>query len=544
MKRNQLAVALLLATGVAHAHPAVKDARDGETLGLYDAADFRLSDGRCPDCQTIPQALWYFPNDLVASPRNGIPAAGFDKARPAQEDVRHWASAPGLNDRPQLVWVGSSKVIETAHLAPGGQALTLSDGKQIDFAVARKLATNRSYYNSATQRFYRERLLRLRGEVVSENGHDKFVARTIWPKDFTLPPDARMQALAPGESLKSLVRADHGGATSKFESRVLWERHPGAARKWEHLSVIGLMLNGAQGDDDEAHGGHFAIATGRFQNGGEWSNWLVNNVYNLDSYSEKGIVAAATPMDKYLMDLNSGQSFYRPSYMVVALFKDDRPAQLYQGAIDRVYNHLYRHDFTYNHSRNNCAGTSVDTFQSLGWNIPHQGPTGYVKAIGAYAYVAASEHSLDKGRSIYDYLTEDQVRLYPAVAFDVMGNDLLQLAQGQSKRRPTEYEKLIGDNIEAILFVRIPQIPSSRAYGSAPAYSFDEYMAQAPADRSQWKIVPTEPRPFPDNIRDGLAARKSEDSLVPAPVAGVGLLGGVAMVGAVKRIRRRRHAGR
>ena len=52
------------------------------------------------------------------------------------------------------------------------------------------------------------------------------------------------------------------------------------------------MLNGAQGDDDEAHGGHFALMTGQVGSEGALDDLLVNNFYSLDSESEKGILAA------------------------------------------------------------------------------------------------------------------------------------------------------------------------------------------------------------------------------------------------------------
>ena len=76
-----------------------------------------------------------------------------------------------------------------------------------------------------------------------------------------------------------------------------------------------------------------------------------------------------------------------------------------------------------------------------------------------------------------------------------------------------------GDEIEAIYFVRIPQIPSSRAFGLAPVYSFDQYMQQAPADRSKWKVVPTTPNPFPEMLKDGAALHQDTPSLVPLPAA-------------------------
>jgi hypothetical protein len=33
------------------------------------------------------------------------------------------------------------------------------------------------------------------------------------------------------------------------------------------------MLNGAQGGDDEAHGGHFAVVTGWQRQGGQFADW-------------------------------------------------------------------------------------------------------------------------------------------------------------------------------------------------------------------------------------------------------------------------------
>ena len=135
---------------------------------------------------------------------------------------------------------------------------------------------------------------------------------------------------------------------------------------------------------------------------------MVNNFYNLDSFSEKGIVASMLPMDNYLMDINSGQSYYRPSYMLVAVLKSDTTAQAYQGAIQRVYNHFYRHDFRYRHASANCSGISMDTLRSLGWNIPTQGPTSYVKAVAAYPYMSVKEMSFKSGKESYDYMIEEQ----------------------------------------------------------------------------------------------------------------------------------------
>ena len=61
------------------------------------------------------------------------------------------------------------------------------------------------------------------------------------------------------------------------------------------------------------------------------------------------------------MGLNNGQSFYQPSYMLVAMLKTDTAPSQYKAAINCVYNHFYHHDFVYDHSRDNCSGVSIDT---------------------------------------------------------------------------------------------------------------------------------------------------------------------------------------
>ncbi|MEO7727365.1 MAG: hypothetical protein ABIS45_08935, partial [Burkholderiales bacterium] len=472
------------------------------SLGLFPAEDFRLVPGDCADCATSKEALWYFRGDLVAIPKSGTNVAGSSRGVHAQDDVRRWYATAGKEEfqaRPPLVWIGSPNVITNARLQDSGDALRLTDGTIARFAVTPKIPSNLSYYDASSVKFFAQRPLRIRGTVdAGPAGRPAVTARTIWPQDYVIKPTAgKLAPLTAGETLMSLVRRADNAAS--YETRLLWERNPGQPRNWDNLAAMGVMLNGAQGDDDEAHGGHFAIVTGRRGAGGEWSDWLVNNFYNLDSVSEKGIIAATVPMDNYLMDLNSGQSYYRPSYMLVALLRGDRAAYTYQSAIARVYDHFYRHDFRYRHAGANCAGISVDTLRSLGWAVPMRGATSYAKAAVAYPYMAAKELSFDSGKQSFDYLREEQTRLYPAVAFDAVGNDLLQLAGAQPATRSaaSAYEELLKNDVEAIIFVRIPQIPSSRAPGTYPVASIDEYQQRTPVDKAQWKIVPVGPRPFP-----------------------------------------------
>ncbi|CAN5144359.1 hypothetical protein BH11PSE11_BH11PSE11_06030 [soil metagenome] len=524
----------------------VKSALEGERFGLFSAEQFQITTGKCQDCASIKQGLWYFQDDVLAVPKPSLPVAGFSKESRSHDDIRKWANSPEARTLtyPPLVWLGAPQILDNVSITPDGKQVRSRDGTLLNFEVTPKIATNLSYYDPSSVAFFGQRQVRMRGTLKQENNTTTFVARSIWPKDFIIDQSklANSPLKAP-ESLVSFVQHEGGGAKSPYATRLIWERNPGAARQWQDKPVLGVMLNGAQGDDDEAYGGHFAVATGKFGRNGEWADWMVNNFYSLDSVSEKGIIAASVPMDNYLADLNSGQQYYRPSYMLVAVLNNPRTAEAYQGGVQRLYNHFYRHDFVYNHSTANCTGISLDVFTALGWNIPKRGPTSAVKAIGAYGYLSAKEMSLASGRKIYNYLTEEQIRLYPAVAFDAAGNDLLQLvgASPGLGRALSEYEKQLQSDIEALVLVRIPQLPSSRVAGSNPIYSFDEFMQRTPADRSKWKVVPVGARPFPPELRDGMALQEEKQSLVPLPIIEIlGVVGLLVIVAMHLRRRKKR----
>ena len=540
-----------------HAAPdGVRDALQQQRLGLLPGQDFRLADGKCKDCAALPQALFYFRDEVIAVPRAGLPVSGFSAVERGQRDVASWAASPAAQELayPGLVWLGAPQLAE-ASMSPDGASLRLSGGELLPWQPVPKIATNLSYFDASSRAFFGNKPVRMRGRLEQVDGQPRFAARTIWPGDFVIRPQLENRPLGKQDSLMDYVRAENGGARSEYSNRLIWERHPGAASTWQGKDqpVLGIMLNGAQGDDDEAYGGHFAIATGTLGPRGEFADWIVNNFYALDAYGEKGILAAPVPMDNYLADLNSGQSYYRPSYMLVAVLNNARTAVAYQGGVQRIYNQYYRHDIAYDGALNNCAGLSMDVFASLGWQIPRRGPTHSLMALAGYPYKAITKLSLKEGRKAYDYLNEEQTRLYPAVAFDAAGQDLLQLVTGKPGRALTPFEQQLQRDVEALILVRIPQFPSSRAFGSAPVFSYDEFMARAPADPADWKIVPVEPRPFPAALRDGLAGQPVQRSVMPWQVAlaggvaiaallGAGLLGRLALRRLAKRRRRREPA--
>ncbi|HSI44962.1 MAG TPA: hypothetical protein VK950_02195 [Methylophilus sp.] len=478
-------------------------------LGQYDSEQFVTVSMPCAHCQGLPQAQWYFKNEIVAVPGAGQSLTSFSADKRGADDVISLDS----HELPDVVWTGSTQQWIKSHLSGDGKQLQLADGTEMPFEIEPKIPTNLSYWNQDTQAFYAQHSLSIRGELVGQT----IVARTIWPEDFRLNLQAQLQPLQRGETLKQLVQFEQGGARSQHESRLLWQKTPGVAQPLAGKAVLGVLLNGAQGDDDEAHGGHFALTTGVVSADGSYHHWLVNNYYNLATNSEKGIIAGVTPVDKYMADLNSGQAFYRPSYMLVAVFSQSIVPTKIQAASNRVYQHFYRNDFVYDHALNNCAGISVDVLHNLGWKVPQSGGESMLKASAAYWYIAATERSLTKGRAIYDYLNTEMTRLFPAVAFDAIGNDLLNIAQTGSTETLTGEMQNIAGQIEVIYFVRIPQIPSSRVDGLAPVYSFEQYLKQAPADRSEWKIIPVTPNPLPDNLKNGLALKPQKPTLIPLP---------------------------
>jgi hypothetical protein len=498
-------VLLLVAFAAAAAPLEVPSATAGGEFGLYRASDFVVSTGACTDCSAIRQAKWYFRDEIIAVPRAGRRAATFESNASAFDDVRHWMAARPTDapiDYPPLVWIAAPQILRDARMGAEGSELLTPDGTTA-FRPAAKIPLNRAYYDASSVAYFSNRTLSVRGVL----NNDVFVGRSIWPRDYrvgTAAPPARElspQGDAAG-ALRALMREQpRGGARSTFDASTLWQRNA-TENDWTGRTVLGLMVNGAQGDDDEAEGGHFAIVTGRIQRDGQIGEWLVNNFYSLDVESEKGILAAPVPLDNYLGDLNAGQGWYRPSYMVVAVLSDERAAVLVQSALNRVYNQFWRHQLLYYHPTENCASISVDALGALGWRVPRVGPTSLALAWLAYPLVAIKEWSIGKAKLAFDYLNTDQTRLLPAVALEQAFASLLALGNGVRAKGDGALAQMLAEDLDAVALVRFPQFPSSRVFGDAPAVSAAEYRLRVPADPALAQIVPVPPRPFPIELRD------------------------------------------
>ena len=467
--------------------------------GLFPADDFLVGAGAAAaslNGGVLSQALWFFRTETVAVPAPGHPLAGFDPAAPALVDLERWSastSQASTRDYPGVVWVGGAEVVEPARLDASGERLLASDGER-PFSLAPRMASNRSYYNAESRAFFSRRELRLRGATAGTD----FVVRTIWPRDFRLDPQAPVSAIDPSpQALRDFVR---DGPPDEFSTRVVWRRAAEAGQTRAGRPLIGMLLNGAQGDDDEAHAGYFSLLTGRVGVRGEMHDWLAANYYTLAAENEKGIVPAMLPLENFMADLNSGQAWYRPSWMLVATLRDERAAMRLSSAQARLFNHYYRYPLAYHHAVANCTGISVSTLRALGWRVPALGATGWLKACAALPLIALKSGSLGKGKAMFDYLTEDRSRLLPALAFEQAGADLLRLVGGLAARPRSRFEEWLAQDVEEILLVRIPQLPSSRAKGDFPVASVDEYRARLPKAPAQQKIIPVEKRVFPPDF--------------------------------------------
>jgi hypothetical protein len=469
--------------------------------GIFPAGHFVITCCGEVDCGVLTQAAWYFRHEAIAVPKAAFQYAGFARDLPIWKDLAAWVKVTPVGSDlsyPPLIWLGAPAFVRHAELADDGRSIRLETG-ELALSPVPKLPLNRSYFDAGSLDWMRAQALKIRGEPLAGS----FVARSFWPERYRLPVDpARLSLSAEPAALRNWLRAQpRGGAQSPFAVESIWRR-PGGKGPRTGQPILGLMLNGAQGDDDEAHSGHFAVMTGCVGEAGAMDDWLVNNFYTLDSASEKGIIAAPVPLDNYLADLNSGQAWYRPSVMLVATLKEARTATHLQSAFGRVFSQFYRHQIAYQHARANCAGISVSTARALGWQVPARGAESWLKAIFGLPLVAIRELSLSQGKKMFDYLSEDQTRLYPAAAFEEMGADLLRLASGQGGRVLSEFERLLAEDVEEILLLRVPQFPSSRAWGDWPVENSVEYRARLPKDPAQQQIVPVPARPFPDELRD------------------------------------------
>ena len=493
------------------------DAPADVRYGLAPAGDFRITTG--DDSRLSPSAKLYFSKEWIAEPRADVPVADYARGVDAFADLRAWVDDAGGEREPD-----AAAAARVARFAGADRGRAHRDGRAVDDApAARRGRSNSRRSSSTTARGSTHRRRRSSRRGRSPCAASRAATRSsLAPSGRRTSGSTRRRLSSPSPadrpaeaSIREFVRSENGGARAPFVARPVWER-PGSLRAWEGKPVLVAMVNGAQGDDDEAWGGHFAIGTGVVGPSGAIGDVLVNNFYSLDVVSEKGILAAPVPLDQYLADLNSGQAWYRPSAIAVAVLADDEAARRVQGAFDRVYAQFWRHQLVYRHSTMNCSSISVDTLRAIGQDVPAQPANLAAKGLAwlSVPYTIVAERSVAQARVAFEYLSEDRTRLFPAVAFEAITADWLRLARDGAREGDGELARMLARDLEAIVLLRVPQLPSSRAFGSYPVASPAEYNGKVPKDPEQRQIVPVPARPFPSNLRD--------PDLLPEPGTRVG----------------------
>ena len=465
-------------------------------FGLHASDKFSIQPGA--EAAGLPQMVWYFRNEWIAVPAGDTRDFRFC---PDFQVDRDWQVASGAfaakaSDAalPLLVWVAAPECLEGVRLDATTTTLSLvMAGTSLSCTLVPRLPLNGAWLNADSAAFFSSRSLRLCGTRDATT----FVIRSFWPEDYALPEHAvPLPGIASAADLRAWVRSD----MQHFSVTSLWQKTT-AQQLALGTPVFGLMLNGSQGDDDEAHGGHFALLTGRVGEGGSIADLLVYNFYTLDAESEKGIIAAPVPLDNYLGDLNSGQAWYRPSWLLLATLAGETLPRRVDALMARVFAQFYKHCFRYQHARANCAGVSVRCLRALGWPVPVLGAESWLKAFFALPLVALRQRSLQAGKATFDYLTEDRTALYPAQAFEQIGGDLLARLRGELAANNDWTQYLVSD-VQQVLAVHVPQFPSSRVLGSWPVTCSAEYRQRVPADPVARKIIPVPPRPFPPELAD------------------------------------------
>jgi hypothetical protein len=443
-----------------------------------------------------PAAHWYFAEEWLA----------IDPALPITESDGRSLSAP--------LWLAAPTLLTHRQLEPTQRHLRQHNGAEsAPFTLVPALSSNPVFINQSTLNYLAQQPLRVRGEWQGE----QFQVRTLWPEQWRINEQAPLLI----DDWSHLVVRGIAAAQQPFTCHRLWQcsrpAKAGDSAQETPRWVIGFMLNGAQGDDDEAHGGHFALTLGRWQPDGCIADWLVANFYNPDVVSEKGILPALVPMDNYLADVNSGQQQYRPSWLVCLAFSDERLASaLYAQLLDTI-ERLYDHRLHYQHTDNNCTGLSMDALRTVGIRVPMRGASSRLLAPALYLSTLLRERSLHEAYKASRYLLAEQTRVIPWQAFTAGVNHVLALVQGRVPAQ-TEMETLLQTTTLAVYGLHFPQLPSARAWGREPAIDLFDYQRRVPAKHADWKIIPVPARELPAALH-----RRDINNTAPADAAPINL---------------------
>ena len=470
-----------------------------DALGLFPASSFRIVTGATAGERTLRQARWYFNGETVAVPvRRCTACVVWQRRRDVRGRARVGRIAYGATRSSIRRSCGSARRMSCATHACPPTAAPSTAWRCGPSASCRSTARTTTQHSVA---YFAGRPLTVRG---TRDG-DAFELRTVWPDDFSLShrPPLRAMDAPPALAMRTLMReSPEGGSRSPYAAWTLWQRED--APDWSGPARAGVDRQRRAGrrrrgacrplrDRDRPR----ATPTAASATGSSTTSTRSTRRARKASSRRR---CRSTPISATSTAARAGIGRATCSSLVL---RDARAAALVQSALGRVYNQFYRHQLAllppgrqlHEHQRRYVArarlahsAARADVALAAGWL--------------AFPLMIAKERSLARAKIAFDYLCTDQTRLLPAAALEdayasVHGARAAASAatddSGACSRRTST----------AIAFLRIPQFPSSRAFGDAPAVSLREYQARLPADRSQMQIVPVPPRPFP-----GSAARR------------------------------------
>lgn len=479
------------------------NAEESKFYGIYPQNEFRLEHSKCTNCLYEKYINWYFSNEYFYAPSASTKAPVVNTSKSGLDDL-----VENEHTLPAVVWVGAKDKISNASILPKDSVIIDNDlNKQFKYRLPVKMEGVVNFWDSSSDDFFSKRNVRVTGEIQDQF----FLTKTFWPIDYKLSIDSPAEALSNQEFIESFVREPVDFKTP-YTQTVLWKN---ASSFNAPKYIVAFVLNGGEGNG--RNGGHFSIGTGILEKDGDYSSILINNFYNL-SDNDKGIIAAPTPLDKYLGDVNSGQSFYRSTYITFAVFDSPKVPQQIQSALNRLYVHYYRGDFDYHPALNNCSGISLDVVRALGWNVSANYPDYWWLSYIAYSYALLKNRDIDLAQTAMYFVGEESTRLLPAQVFKHITLDLLSIASNRSVSN-TPMVNSIQKDLSSIHLVRIPQFPSARFLGEPPVFSVQEYLKRGRVSADQVNTNVFKSKPLPESYLDGFAKNKPKQKILLAPLA-------------------------
>ena len=478
------------------------------------ASDFRLTDGRCRDCPTIRQALWYFrardDRRAEAGTAGRVVRARRD-ARPticARGSPRASPDAPP--EYPPLVWVAAPHVVAGARLSADATALDMRRGTLRASLVAEDRAQSLLFRRARRPQFFAQR---------TRQGarHGSTTARSscarCGPRTSGSTARRRAQPLAAGPAADARAARAHARRARRRRAEPLRRVDAVAARSRRATpvppgrAVLGIMVNGAQGDDDEAHARplrarHRPHARGRRDRRLARQQLLHARQRKRERHPRRAGSARQLPR----------RPQQRPGLVPAVAHagrgarRRPRAPRSCRRALNRVYNQFWRHQLVYRHATMNCTGISVDVLRALGWDVPARGPASRLVAALGFPVLRASRSARSPRRCIALRLSDrgpDAAhaggrlrgsrrepacarRDGPAAATPRTGRARADARRGHRRHR---VRPLSAISVEP----RVRRRAGGHAVGIPVARARRSGLAQ---------IVPVPPRPFPAALRD------------------------------------------